>query len=359
MRMDTQREMDTKKSILLGLSLEELEALVTDLGMPRFVGRQLADWLYQKKADTWEQMRNISKGNREKLQDRCVIGRMPYRQVQTSVDGTRKYLFGVDPYNPSAAGKSLFVEAVYIPDGERGTLCVSSQAGCRMGCKFCMTGRQGFQANLMASEILNQLFGIEEFDRLTNVVYMGMGEPMDNLEQVMCSLNAITSDWGLAWSPSRITVSTIGVIPAMKQFLTRSRCSLAVSLHAPDEAVRRSLMPVQNAHPIAQVVEALRGFEFTNHRRLSFEYILFKGINDSEKQAEALARLLQGLDARVNLIRFHAIPDSDLNGCTREQMERFQNVLLAKGVRTTIRASRGEDILAACGMLSTKANNGG
>lgn len=349
----------TKKNIL-GLNLRELETLALDLGMPRFVGKQLADWLYKKGADRWGKMSNISQKNRELLAQEYEIGRFGYEQVQVSVDGTKKYLFRVDAGNPKATDKPLYIEAVFIPDRERGTLCVSSQAGCKMGCKFCMTGRQGFQANLMASEILNQLLSIDEFDRLTNVVYMGMGEPMDNLDEVLRSLEAITNDWGFGWSPNRVTVSTVGVIPQMKRFLAESRCSLAISMHAPDELTRRSLMPVQNANPIEEVVEALRLYEFTQHRRLSFEYILFQGVNDSPRQADAVAKLIKGLDARVNLIRFHTIPNSELRGCTREQMENFQKMLEAKGVlRTTIRVSRGEDILAACGMLSTKVNNVG
>lgn len=348
-----------KKENVLGRSQKELESLAEQLGMPRFVGRQVSEWLYKKQADRWELMTNISQKNRTLWAQEYEIGRFPYEQVQVSSDGTKKYLFQVDPLNPKAASRALYIEAVFIPDGERGTLCVSSQAGCKMGCKFCMTGRQGFQAHLMASEILNQILSIDERDRLTNVVYMGMGEPMDNLDEVLRSLNVITSDWGFGWSPTRVTVSTVGIIAPMKRFLEESRCSLAISLHAPDDALRRTLMPVQNANPIAEVIQALKSYAFTQHRRLSFEYILFKGVNDSPAHADAVVRLIRGLDARVNLIRFHAIPDSDLQGCSREQMEFFQKRLQSGGlVRTTIRASRGEDILAACGMLSTKANNG-
>lgn len=347
------------KTILLGMSLGELQDYVKSLGMPSFVGKQLADWLYKKGASSWDQMSNISLKNRQMLEENCLLGRSSFVQVQASKDGTKKYLFQLAPENPKAKGRALFIEAVYIPDGDRATLCVSSQAGCRMGCHFCMTARQGFQAHLMASEILNQILSIEESRLLTNVVFMGMGEPLDNIDEVLKSLRAMTEAWGFGWSPSRITVSTIGVIPAMKRFLTESKCSLAVSMHAPVDDVRRRLMPVQHAYPIAEVVQALRSFEFTQHRRLSFEYILFKGINDAPEHAEALVNLLKGMDARMNLIRFHAIPDSDLQGCTRQEMEAFQQKLQAKGIRTTIRASRGEDILAACGMLSTKANNAG
>jgi len=247
-----------------------------------------------------------------------------------------------------------FVEAAYIPDNDRATLCVSSQVGCKMGCLFCMTGKQGFQGNLSAGEIVNQLRSIPEWHNISNIVYMGMGEPFDNLENVLQSLDILTSEWGMAMSPRRITVSTIGVIPAMREFLEKSQCHLAVSLHTPFDDERRSLMPIQNVYPIEEVVKEIRKFDFSGQRRVSFEYIMFDGVNDSPQHVKEMARLLNGLQCRVNLIRFHSIPASPLKGSPDERIFEFRDSLTSKGIFTTIRASRGQDIQAACGLLSTK-----
>jgi len=267
-------------------------------------------------------------------------------KVQTSTDGTKKYLY------PTQIQK--FIEAAYIPDDDRATLCVSTQIGCKMGCLFCMTGKQGFQGNLTTGEIINQVQSLPEFEKLTNIVYMGMGEPMDNVEAVLNSIEIMTSPWGYEWSPKRITVSTIGIIPAMNTFLERSQAHLAVSLHSPFDDERREIMPIQNVYPITQVVSEIRRWQLGRQRRVSFEYIMFKGVNDTPRHANELVRLLHGIKCRVNLIRFHAIPDTPLEGTSSENMVTFQNHLKAKGLTVTIRASRGEDIFAACGLLSTK-----
>lgn len=338
--------MTTERHPLLGMTLDELTALAKELGLPAFTGKQIADWLYKKHVTDIEEMTNLSKTARNKLNEKFEVGGSAPVAVQTSADGTRKYLFSV-------SGKQS-IETVMIPDGDRATLCVSSQAGCRMGCRFCMTARQGLQVNLSAGEIIGQFSHVEERSRLTNAVYMGMGEPMDNIGEVLKSLQILTSDWGFAWSPRRITVSTIGVLPAMKRFLDESECHLAVSLHNPFDDGRRELMPMQKAYPLEKVIDSIRQYDFTGQRRVSFEYIMFAGRNDLAKHADALARLLQGLECRVNLIRFHTIPDCDLKPSPDTIMERFKNQLMGKGLMTTIRASRGEDILAACGLLSTK-----
>ena len=330
---------------LLGKDLDELTQIALMLGLPRYTGKQLCGWLYKKHVKTIGEMTNLSKAARGLLSEGYEVGGFAPEQAQESTDGTRKYLFPT---------KDRFsIESVVIPDDDRLTLCVSSQAGCRMGCRFCMTARQGFQANLTAGEIVSQFLNVTESFRLTNAVYMGMGEPMDNLDEVLKSIRILTSGWGWGWSPRRITVSTIGVLPQLKRFLEESECHLAISLHHPFETERQALIPMQKAYPLADILALIRPHDFTGQRRVSFEYILFKGVNDAPAHALALARLLKGLECRVNLIHFHAIPDSLLLPSSPAAVALFQKKLLEAVVLTTLRASRGEDILAACGLLST------
>ena len=340
---------DTNKPWLYGKTLAELKEVVTSLGMPAFTAKQIVDWLYKKNATDIDQFTNLSLKAREALKNEYQVGYIASTDVQTSVDGTKKYLF------PTIGGK--FIESAYIPDKDRATLCVSSQSGCKMGCLFCMTAKQGFQSQLSAGEILNQVRAIPEFEKLTNLVYMGMGEPMDNLQNVLASLEILTSDYGYGWSPTRITVSTIGVIPAMKEFLEKSKCHLAISLHDPFDDERRKLMPIQNVYKIHDVIEELKRYDFTKQRRVSFEYIMFKGVNDTTAHVKELVRLLNGLKCRINLIRFHPIPGTPLLGSDEQTVQGFKEALNAKGVVTTVRASRGQDIYAACGLLSTKELN--
>lgn len=334
-----------EKEHLLGKTVEELQALVAEEGMPRFAAKQIAAWLYEKRVDDIAGMTNISLRHREQLAQHYDVGRSLPMQSQRSVDGTVKYLFKV--------GGNDFVETVYIPDRDRATLCVSSQVGCKMNCSFCMTGKQGFKRSLTAAEIINQILSVEHSDKLTNLVFMGMGEPFDNLDEVMKALTILTADWGFAWSPKRITVSTIGHLTGIRRFLDESHCHLAVSLHSPFPQERLQIMPVEKAFHMNDILALLRRYDFSHQRRLSFEYILFSGYNDDLAHADALARLLKGLDCRVNLIRFHAIPGVQLKSSDPESMEAFRERLNHHGVVATIRASRGEDIFAACGMLST------
>ena len=331
---------------LLGKTLPELEEIVLRLGMPRFTARQMADWIYKKHVGSIDLMTNISGKNREILAKNYTLGGIAPTRVQESTDGTKKYLF------PTLRSKSI--ESAYIPDKDRATLCVSSQAGCRMGCRFCMTAQQGFQHNLTAGEIVNQIRSLPERDTLTNVVYMGMGEPMDNLEEVLKSIDILTSDWGYGWSPTRITVSTIGVLPALKTFLEKTNVHLAVSLHNPFAGERQAMMPAQNAHPFEAVMSEIKKHDFSHQRRVSFEYIMFAGQNDTPRHIKEFTRLAGGLKCRVNLIRWHEIPGADFPGSNESAMIRFRDALTDKGVIATIRTSRGEDIDAACGMLSTK-----
>lgn len=334
------------KQPLFGLSLQKIKYVVASLALPSFTATQITDWLYKKHVSSIDEMTNLSKKARELLNEKFIVGLTAPSNVQISTDGTKKYLY------PTATEK--FVEAAYIPDEDRATLCVSSQIGCKMGCLFCMTGKQGFQGNLTAGEIVNQIQSLPEFENLTNIVYMGMGEPLDNLQPVLDSLEILTASWGYAWSPKRITVSTIGVIPAMQTFLKQSNAHLAVSMHTPFDDERKRIMPIQSVYGISEVVLELRKWDFSHQRRVSFEYIMFKGVNDTPRHAREIVRLLEGIRCRINLIRFHPIPDTALEGTPYNDMVEFQNMLKARGMTVTIRASRGEDIYAACGMLSTK-----
>lgn len=337
--------MSDDKQSLLGMTLNELKEAVRELGMPAFTGGQIARWLYVQHAHSIEEMTNLSKNNRARLAERYRIGCADPIDAQHSDDGTIKYLF------PTVNGK--FVETVYIPDNDRATLCVSCQVGCKMNCLFCQTGKQGFEGNLTTGDILNQVYSLPEREKLTNIVFMGQGEPMDNLENVLRATTILTADYGYAWSPKRITVSSVGIRGKLKRFLDESDCHVAISLHSPIAEQRAALMPAQKAMPITEVVDLLRTYDFAHQRRLSFEYIVFGGVNDSPAYAKAIVRLLKGVDCRINLIRFHPIPNIDLHGASDEKMEIFRDYLTAHGVFTTIRASRGQDIFAACGLLST------
>lgn len=333
---------------LFGKTLHELETLTHELAMPKFAAKQIADWLYKKNVTDIDCMSNLSKSSRAILAKNHEIGRSKAINVQTSVDGTRKYLFGTD---------KGFIESAYIPDNERHTLCISSQVGCKMACRFCMTGRQGFGGNLSCGQILNQIASIDESSKLTNIVFMGMGEPMDNIDEVLKSIEILTSAWGFAWSPRRITVSTIGIVPNMIRLLNETEVHLAVSLHNPFGQERGQLMPAEKAYTAQDIVAELRKFDWTHQRRLSFEYTMFAGYNDTPRHIKGLTTLLNGLHCRVNLINFNSIPDSPLKGSSRKTMEWFRNELNSRGLTTTIRNSRGQDIDAACGMLSTKEKN--
>ena len=334
------------KTVLLGKTPSELKDIALGAGLPAFAGSQIARWLYVSRVRTISEMTNISKAGRERLEEEYEVGTVDPVEVAVSKDGTRKYLF--------PAGDGEAVEAVMIPDGDRKTLCVSSQAGCKMGCHFCMTGRGGFHGNLSAALILSQFLSIEEGPELTNAVFMGMGEPLDNYGEVMRAITVLTAPWGFAWSPKRITLSTIGVLPKLKRYLDETRCHLAVSLHDPFPEERASIMPVEKAYPVREVVSLLKQYDFTGQRRVSFEYTLFEGLNDSFRHADELARMVSGLECRVNLIRFHKIPDFPYGTASDEKMEEFRDRLCRRGVTATVRSSRGEDIFAACGLLAGK-----
>ena len=339
--------MSETKIPLLGKTLDELAAVAAENGMPRFAAKQLARWIYVRHVRSIEEMTDISKAHRQRLQARYEVGAHAPLDAQRSTDGTVKYLF------PTADGQA--VETVFIPESERGTLCVSCQVGCRMGCRFCMTGRQGFHGNLTVTDILNQIYSLPEAEQLTNIVFMGQGEPMDNLDAVLRACHLLTAEYGYAWSPRRITVSTVGS-KNMLRFLNESECHMAVSLHDPFPEERNEMMPAERGFGLNDFLPLLRERDWSHQRRLSFEYIVFAGRNDSPAHARELVRLLAPLECRVNLIRFHDIPDSPFHAASEEKMVWLRDYLTKHGVTCTIRASRGQDIAAACGLLNTERN---
>lgn len=334
---------------LLGMSMAELSEVAESLSMPSYAAGQMARWLYWRHVDSIDGMTDLSAASRRLLKEKFTVGRAVPAKCQRSEDGTVKYLFPVN------GGK--YVETVYIPDGERATLCVSSQVGCRMRCLFCQTGRQGFEGNLSAADILNQIFSLPERDTLTNIVFMGQGEPLDNIDNVLRATEVITSGYGMKWSPKRVTVSSVGVRGKLKRFLDESGCHLAISMHTPFASERARLMPAEKGMPLADIIRLLRSYDFTHQRRLSFEYIVFAGLNDSAAHAKEVVRMLRGMECRVNLIRFHEIPGVDLRPATATDMLRMRDYLTGHGVFATVRASRGQDIAAACGLLTTKERN--
>ncbi len=335
-----------QKTPLIGMNLDELNAVAAQCGMPRYAGKQMARWLYVKRVTEIGMMTDLSTAARERLSELFCIGRTAPKLRTQSTDGTAKYLF------EGAGGRDI--ESVMIPDGDRATLCVSSQAGCKMNCRFCMTGRQGFHGDLTPAQIINQVLMVDEAERLTNIVFMGMGEPMDNAEAVERAIEIMTAPWGFAWSPKRITVSSIGKIDALRGLIERTQVHIALSVHSPSPSEREGLMPVEKAYPLIKVLDMLRQFDWAHQRRFSVEYIMWRGVNDDMRHADALARLLRGMHCRVNLIRFHAIPGVDLTTATENTMTAFRDRLNERGITATIRASRGEDIMAACGMLAGK-----
>ena len=339
-----------EKQSLLGMTTEELQEHILELGMPKYTAKQITQWIHQKQVTDIDQMTNISRQHREQLTAKYIVGRQPACEVQESRDGTKKYLF------PTEDGQ--FVETVYIPEKERATLCVSTQVGCKMNCMFCQTGRQGFHGNLTASDILNQIYSVDNSETLTNIVFMGQGEPLDNYDNLMKAIHLLTAADGWAWSPRRITVSTVGLKKNLKRFVEESECHLAVSMHFPIHETRLQYMPAERQYGIEEMVEMLSQYDWSHQRRLSFEYTMFDGINDSQVFAKETVRLLKNLDCRVNLIRYHHIPDAGLSDTPMAKMTAFRDYLTKHGIYTTIRTSRGQDIEAACGMLTSSRKNG-
>jgi len=334
---------------LLGKSPAELERIARALSLPRYAAAQLADWIYKKCAPSFDAMTNISKSGRAALAAHATLGASAPVDAVTASDGTKKYLFQtLDGH---------FVESVCIPDEDRATLCLSTQSGCRMGCRFCMTARQGLEAQLAPADILNQYYSLPERGAISNIVFMGMGEPLDNTEAVLASIDALTAPWGMAMSPRRITVSTCGILEGLARLLAETEVHVALSLHNPFDAERARLMPVARREPLEPIFALLKRYNWRGQRRLTLEYILFEGYNDGEDHRKQLVRLTSGLgNTRVNLLSWNALPgagDLRLSPASMPALEDFQLHLNAAGVITTIRRSRGGDIASACGLLST------
>jgi 23S rRNA (adenine2503-C2)-methyltransferase len=334
------------KEPLFGKTLTQLEPVATGVGLPRCAAKQLAVWLYQQDVTAFKEMTNLPQEARQRLDERFCIGISPPVGHQISSDDTRKYIFKT---------QHGLIETVCIPEQDRQTLCISSQVGCRMGCAFCMTGKQGFQGQITAGEILNQIRSIPERHQLTNIVFMGMGEPFDNIAAVLESVEIMTSHYGFGIPPRRVTVSTAGITSGVRIYLERCGSPLAVSLHSPFEDERRKLMPIENASPLREIIAIIRETPKASQRRIFFEYIVFKGMNHSQRHVDELAHLLSGMRCRINLLRVHPVPGIALESPDDEAMLAFRDALMAKGFITTVRRSRGQDIAAACGLLSSQA----
>ncbi len=340
---------------LKDMSLEEMEVFISGFGKEKYRARQLMKWLYQSNTGSFEEMTNLSKIFRMQIQDMAGIVDPKIEKVQISKDGTKKILFRLED--------NLFIESVLIPGKNHWTICVSTQAGCRMGCKFCMTGKQGFKRNLLPSEITGQISvlraSMPEGDDIKNIVMMGMGEPLANYENTLKAIRIITSDFGFGFSNRKITVSTCGIAPVINQLGKDICVNLAISLNAPDDKTRSYLMPVNKKYPIEILLDACRNYPMPGRRMLTFEYILIAGINDSPEDAEKLARLLKGIRCKLNLIAFNEFPGSTFQTPSQDSIRTFQQVLLNHHYTSIIRASKGSDILAACGQLSGRINERG
>jgi len=337
---------------LRDLALEELESIVRDAGERAFRARQIMGWVWNRGAESFDAMLDLPAAFREQLNHRFKIGSIGSARVARSSDGTRKLLLRL--------GDGEEIESVIIPTEGRTTLCISSQAGCAMGCGFCATARMGLHRNLGAGEILGQLMAarreLDPGEILTNYVFMGMGEPLANYPRLHRALTIMTADWGLGISPRRITVSTVGLVPSMDRLLADFPVNLAVSLHATTDEVRDRIAPINLRYPLRVLIDACRALPIARRRRITFEYVMLAGVNDSTDDARRLAKMLAPMRAKVNLIFFNPFPESPFAPSSRERVEGFQAILHRGNLTATIRESRGRDIAAACGQLYAERN---
>lgn len=337
------------------LSKEQLLAWLEGIGERPFRADQILKWLYLRLADSFDAMTDIAKPLRLRLAEHFTICRLKVRKVLTSEDGTQKFLFGLKD------GRT--VESVLIPERNHYTLCVSSQVGCAQGCRFCLTGHSGFVRHLTCSEIVGQVWEIRKQmadpAQLTNLVFMGMGEPLANYNQLLPALQVLTNcEWGMKFATRRITVSTAGLVPRLLDLGRDTRVNPAISLNAVDNELRSRLMPINRKYPIEQLLDACRRYDLPKGRRLTFEYILFKDVNDSSQQARKLAKLLAPLKAKINLIPFNPYAGSEFQRPTETQIQSFQQILMGKHFTSVIRYSKGQDIMAACGQLRASNERG-
>lgn len=345
-------ESETIKPDLRDLSLDELETIVREAGERAFRARQIMGWLWSRGAESFDAMHDLPAPFREQLKERFSIGCVAQAHVARSSDGTRKLLIRL--------GDAEEIESVIIPTEGRTTLCISSQAGCAMGCGFCATARMGLHRNLAAGEILGQVMAarreLDPGEILTNYVFMGMGEPLANYPRLHRALTVMTSDWGLGISPRRITVSTVGLAPSMERLLADFPVLLAVSLHATTDEVRDRIAPINRRYPLRVLIDACKALPIARRRRITFEYVMLAGVNDSPDDAHRLVKMLAPLRAKVNLIFFNPFPGALFVPSSRERVEGFQAILHRGNLTATVRESRGRDIAAACGQLYAERN---
>jgi 23S rRNA (adenine2503-C2)-methyltransferase len=343
----------TEKTNLLNLNRQAMQEFFASLGEKPFRATQVIQWIHQYGVDDFDAMTNLSKDLRARLKDTAVIQLPEIAQDQIAADGTRKWLLRLDDSNA--------IETVFIPEESRGTLCISSQAGCTLNCSFCSTGRQGFNRNLTVAEIISQLLVANRSlgrdpkgDRIiTNVVLMGMGEPLLNFESVVSAISIMLDDYGYGLSRRRVTLSTAGVLPLMDRLRDECPVSLAVSLHAPNDALRDQLVPLNKKYPIQELLETCRRYCADSPRsRITFEYVMLDGVNDSIEHAHELVRILSDVPSKVNLIPFNPFPQTQYRRSSQEAIDNFREVLIAAGLTTITRKTRGDDIDAACGQLA-------
>ncbi|MFZ7110572.1 MAG: 23S rRNA (adenine(2503)-C(2))-methyltransferase RlmN [Desulfatiglandales bacterium] len=336
------------KADLKGMDTPETEAWAEGLGLEPYRGRQIRQWLFRKGISSFDEMTDISKGVRDLLEEKACIDHLEKVEIQVSSDGTRKFLFGLHDGH--------HIETVLIPEKDHDTLCVSSQVGCAMGCLFCVTAKQGLKRDMTPAEIVDQVIQVRRSmtdpDRLTNIVFMGMGEPLANYEAVVKAINNIVSEDGMNFSHRRVTLSTCGLVARIPDLGRDVTVNLAVSLNAANNETRDYLMPVNRVYPLEELIRACKAFPLPNRRMITFEYILIHGVNDREEDALRLAELLKGIRAKINLIPFNPHPSLDLVPASLEDIHRFQDILIAHQYTAMIRKSKGRDISAACGQLS-------
>lgn len=333
-----------EKNRLCGLTVDGLISLIPDMELSIQHASKIANSIYKNGIPSITGINGISKKLKAEFDKVSEVGIISPFSSETSSDGTIKYLFIND-------GKKY--ETVFIPEGKRNTVCVSSQSGCRMGCPFCVTGKYGFHGNLDAREIISQVIGIPESRKITHVVFMGMGEPMDNLQNVLKACDILTAEWGLSIGRKNITVSSVGITPGINEFLQVSECNLAVSLFTPFSDERRTIVPAERKFPVHEIIELLKAFPVTKKRRLSLTYVMIKGLNDSDAHLVSLKALVGNSGIRINLLPYHPLPDDQRESSSPDRIHYFKHSLVTSGISASVRKSRGSDISAACGLLAS------
>jgi 23S rRNA (adenine2503-C2)-methyltransferase len=334
------------KKSLCGLTSGEIYDIIRSYGFTAVHATSISNSIYKKRISDIAHLSKIPGRLNEVLSDIAVSGIYPPVSTEVSADKSVKYLFRTEDNKK--------FETVFIPDNKRNTICISTQSGCRMGCSFCATARYGFRGNLTAGEIVTQILGIPETFKVTHVVFMGMGEPMDNLENVLKACSIITAEWGLAISPRNITVSTVGIMPGVKQFLQRSDCNLTLSLYSPYPQERRKTIPAENQYPAQTIIDLMKSYHIKKKRRLSLAYVMVRDLNDTDSHLEELKSILKGSDIRVNLLHYHPSLNDQNSSSSDERILFFKHNLIVSGISASIRKSRGTDISAACGLLAIR-----